>query len=397
MTEYKKHNFVSNYGYEIYRPDGTLRKRYMPEPEASCEGTLDLEIKDQKGEIKQKDSVPIRSLQRGIIAQIFSSTPGSSTSSESAYRFQNRWFYTPAQGSNPQRGSNIAASGSSMFGGIFVCNQSSSGTSKYCSYVGSDNIDQSFVSMSSVSDHLHYDSATGGTIKISLTRSNVQPNSGSASRIALVGNSGTAPGYVYAMDSLSSSWAQNDSIRITYNFEFPTSSSSTINRNMLVDWFTNFDTSMRLKNLSGTEIAPKNTNPSLTICGCKYIYGASADQIDKGIVLGSSDADVNWEDTNLNSVFDVNVLKPTATSAADFTGEQISGSTVYCQHARNFQNISDSAVTIKEAGVITHPTNTTYCVASADSFLLAHWLTGDVVVNPGETIRVYWKPTIIVD
>lgn len=396
MADYKKHNLVSNYGYEIYQADGTLRERYMPEPEASCEGTLDLEIKDQNGKIKQKDSVPIRSLQRGIIAQIFSSA-GSSTSNESAYRFQNRWFYSPQSGQWPQSGSNIMSGSCSPYGGIFVCNQSSSGTNKTCSFMGSDNINESFVSMSSVSDPLHYDNDSG-TIKISLTRANVQPGSGSASKIALIGSQSNDARYVYAMDSLSSSWAQNDSIRITYNFEFPTSASSTITKNMLVDWFTNFDTSMRLKNLSGTDVACRNTSPSLTICGCKYIYGASANQIDKGIVLGTSDADVSWEDTDFtDSVFDVNVLKPLATSAADFTGEIVSGTTVYCQHARNFQNISDHAVTIKEAGVITHPTNTTYCVASVDSFLLAHWLTGDVVVNPGETIRVYWKPTIIVD
>mgnify|MGYP007111692162 CR=1 FL=1 len=98
----------------------------------------------------------------------------------------------------------------------------------------------------------------------------------------------------------------------------------------------------------------------------------------------------------LNSEFLTTELQPQASDNSDYTQAQNSGNTIWCSYARNFKNISEHDITIREAGVYSYATDTTHSVEQAGSFLLAHWLTGDVVVHPGETIRVYWKPTIVV-
>ena len=62
-----KHNLIQDFSYEIYRPDGTLRERYDSDEKAQCEGTFEVECKNENGDVEFYEKHNIRSLQKWFL------------------------------------------------------------------------------------------------------------------------------------------------------------------------------------------------------------------------------------------------------------------------------------------------------------------------------------------
>lgn len=190
-----------------------------------------------------------------------------------------------------------------------------------------------------------------------------------------------------------------DQFKITYTLRFPVSSSAALTQNFFYNWLgTALSSSYLFTKITGETTA---NNPyeysynDASLSAGKNCIQANAGVVDKGIVLGTSDDAVAWSDYNLHGPLTADQLYPSATAASDcvyYSGSDTNGR-ITC--ARSFTNVSQEAITVREAGVISKVTHTN-ATASPGSFLMARWLLPEpVTVQPEETVRVYWQPTIV--
>lgn len=389
------HNLVMNNGYEIYRPDGSLRTSSFTDRVPPCEGTFSLEVKDTEGRPKSFEEHPIRSLQGGFISDYLANT------STYAYRMVN---YPYKENVTPFTRTSLVSGSDSMHGGIglgALYNKSSGRFGKYILFTGVPrNSEEPYITSSSQDMYPHYDPQANAII-FSMARTTIPLTGGSATGAGFKATNTTETAtnyYTWFCDPCTAQWDALDSIRVTYNFAFPSTSESTITKNFILDMFGFVYPNFHLKDYEDHDVDVKrSSSTSYAFANASHIYGAAQNQVNRGIVLGDSNTAVTWEDAHLNGPIPTSKLRPGSESASDFVGMTLADNATkcFCTHARSFTNISDEAVTIREAGVYAYADNTTYSVTSAGSFLLVHWLTGDVVVGAGETIRVYWKPTIV--
>lgn len=406
---YEKHNLIIDNGYEIFRNDGSLRASSFTDNKAEAEGTFKVEVRDKNGDLKSCEEKPVRSFQKGMFYTYFpqKNTP---TSIETSHKISNctNWTYQ-----NNSFFGNYGATG-----GICLCNRTGSAPSRTYSKVDCS-CDSNTYTRELSAPHFNQ---TDNTVDLSFYREAVPLAAGAANTAALsLSSTGMTPtgtgsdgdGRIALADTISASWQANDSIKVTYNISIPTSSTATITKNFIIDLFSEIFLSSKFVNNEGTEIAPirKGTTSSSKANNAKPIVhpdftaDTSTGAANKGIVIGSSDLSldddtvtgVKWDDYRLKSQFLGSAVEYSSSSwQNDYLSYQQSGNKFYAVFARNFRNISGSDITIKEAGIYSYCNDTTNSVATAGSFLLSRWLTGDVVVHDGETIRVYWKPAIVV-
>lgn len=390
------HNFITDTGYKIYRPDGSLRTSFFTDNRPHCEGTFSVEVKDLTGKVKSYEEHPVRSFQGGFINDYLANA------TTSTKRMAN-YPYKITPDSSGGRTSLVSTGDLAYHGGIFIGNISN----KNSGYFGRT-FNANGIAHNSVEPYItysvtapHYDT-TSHAIVFAMARSTIPLNSGFANGVGFMTRSSESATqyYTWFCDACASSWAALDSIKVTYNFAFPSTPESTVTKNLILDMFGWVYTGLHLKNSEDQDVdVRRSTTSSYAFASAAHIYGAAQNQVDRGIVLGESDLDVTWEDAHLNSPISADRLRPDSESSSDFIGLAVADNATkcYCTHARTFTNISNEDITIREAGVYAYSNDTTYSVTAAGSFLIAHWLTGDIVIHPGEAIRVYWKPTIISD
>lgn len=189
-------------------------------------------------------------------------------------------------------------------------------------------------------------------------------------------------------------------VTCTITLDFPLSTSRMITKNWIKNFLQNIADApfQDFKQIDGTEAA-----------GVQGITGASftkeantraavyADDI--GIVIGTSSSSVSWSDFKLGAQImngtGSGQMEHAATSQTSNVPKiyPTTGKATVSYH-REFVNNSGAAITIKEAGIIAKTASTSEGVNTAGSYLLARWLTQDVYVADGNTLRVYFQPQI---
>ena len=226
----------------------------------------------------------------------------------------------------------------------------------------------------------------------------VTAGSGTIKEIALYG----ASGKMIARDSFSTGYAFSvgSFIKITWTLDFPVSTSKMMTRNWIENLVQNIADApyQNFKQLDGTEVtgAQSITGSSFTKVG-NCTGGAGADDI--GIVVGTSNTSVSWLDYKLGSQISngtgsgqlVHAAMPTASSIATIHPTTGKANVVY---SREFSNNSGAGITIKEAGLVAKTASTSEGVLTAGSYLLARWLTQDIYVEAGYTLKIYFQPQI---
>ena len=373
---YTNHNLIQNYGYEIYRPDGTLRVRSFSDNWADKEGSLNIELRDKNNKIKQKENKPIRSFTHFFLQNLV----------DEGYIPNNKPSNSGAQ-------YNLLGT-KRMESGIYLCNKS--GDFPSYTYDGGTNINYEWNKTNFIS--MDFNSTTN-TIDISMEHSGYVGNNSGTINCSCIGqmlrSSSIQP---FISDAVNITYQPYERIKVRYDFKFPSSTQSTLTKAFFQMFFAA---------IIGNEniVCVNNSNKNININGIEIGYGDryylspsnfargySDNQITKGIVLGSSDTNVSWDDNCLKSIFSVSELKPLAPSGDDMNSNVYRDEhKYYIKIGRKFVNISDHDITVKEAGV--------YSLSTLDStsIMLARWVTGDVVVHPQETIRTFWMPTIIED
>lgn len=194
-------------------------------------------------------------------------------------------------------------------------------------------------------------------------------------------------------------------IKLKWTIDFPTSS----NKSLTMNWIKNF-----LQN-----IVPSNYNDFIQLDGVTTATGVSNitgqtftkeancrgenGVTDKGIIIGTSNASVSYNDSHLGN----QIGNGTSAGQMEYQvmGQTYENSVMIhptegkadCYFSRNFINNSGSSITVKEAGMVakvneTDPT--TQGISANGSYLIARWLTGDIIVPNGYTLKIYFMPQV---
>lgn len=204
-------------------------------------------------------------------------------------------------------------------------------------------------------------------------------------------------------------------VRILYTIFIPLNNSKVITKNWIYNWVQNLTTPFLnifrnengnyAKGITMGEIVDETTIPITPSFVNVNNMNGGLNNDTMGIVIGSGNTNADWNDYKLsNKITSSAVEMEYGSTFIPLVNPNVSyiegiASLVFF---RTFKNNSQQNFIIREAGVIAKTSNPTNegiesQTDNNNSYLIARWLTGDVVVKPNETLIVYWQPTIVAD
>lgn len=383
------HNLGLMVRAEVLDPKGRIVRSYSDSSGAVVEGKLRVVIRNRHGDVTAEGEHPMKSYTTGFLSDLIT-----------GHRIGI---------DNSQFGS---GHGSTLNGAIFAPWYQCLGAKYSPVYVQQIRPVSAFVTYSNTSGSIasNITTTTNPVVLESLTQEvssiravfsverSVTAGSGTIKEIALYG----ASNKMIARDSFSTGYAFSvgSFIKITWTLDFPLSTTKMMTRNWIENLVQNIADApfQNFKQLDGTEVtgAQAITGASFTKVGnCTGGAGAS----DVGIIVGTSNSAVSWEDYKLGSQVGngtgsgqlVHAAMPTASSIATIHPTTGKANVVY---SREFSNNSGAGITIKEAGLVAKTASTSEGVLTAGSYLLARWLTQDIYVENGYTLKIYFQPQI---
>lgn len=255
-----------------------------------------------------------------------------------------------------------------------------------------------------------------GSIRVVLSADrSITAGSGTIREVCLWGGNGK----MIARDQVAdAAWSVGTFVKVTWTLDFPLNSS----RQMTMNWVKNFVQNISdapfqdFTMLDGTE-AVGVQGVSVGFCKKANMMGAAGED-DIGIVVGTSTSlgPTPGGDKSGVAAYQYNLNTPIANGTG--SGELVYGAgtstddttttpkylfrprikptmgTATVSYTRTFENTSGAAITVKEAGIIAKTTVTTDGVATAGSYLVARWLTQDIYVADGNTLKITFQPQI---
>lgn len=255
-----------------------------------------------------------------------------------------------------------------------------------------------------------------GSIRVVLSADrSITAGSGTIREVCLWGGNGK----MIARDQVAdAAWSVGTFVKVTWTLDFPLNSS----RQMTMNWVKNFVQNISdapfqdFTMLDGTE-AVGVQGVSVGFCKKANMMGAAGED-DIGIVVGTSTSlgPTPGGDKSGVAAYQYNLNAPIANGTG--SGELVYGAgtstndttttpkylflprikpttgTATVSYTRTFENTSGAAITVKEAGIIAKTTVTTDGVATAGSYLVARWLTQDIYVADGNTLKITFQPQI---
>lgn len=372
------HNFGFTAEYEILDSDGRVLRRSRPDRKIIApEGKIELTAYDEKGRIVGKRSQPMKSFTVGMVEDFVN-----------GYRVAVRNDSYASSAPKVMLGTKTAAVYVQQPGLIhpfinYPTNALVSGS------VSSDTIPISLLAMSDVS----------GSTRVTLhTARTITGGNGNIGEIALYSCSGK----MLAREAISPTFGfgVGKVVELAWTLNFPATESKAITKN----WIENFIQNIAASAYTFTDYTGNSRTGTASYTGQSFTKAANcvggAGVTDMGIIIGSGDTAVSADDYALAQLIssgsgsgELSYLAQSSTSA--IAKLSVLEGKAYATYVRDFTNNSAAAVTVKEAGLVAKTGVTTEGVETAGSYLLARWLTGDVTVNPGETLRIYFKPTVI--
>lgn len=372
------HNFGFAAEWEILDGNGKIVRRSRPDKRIIApEGKIELTAYDGKGFVVGKCSQPMKSFTIGMIEDFVN-----------GYRIAVRNDSYASSAPKVMLGMKAAPVYVQQPGLIhpfinYSTNAQVSGS------VRSDTIPISLLAMSDVS----------GSTRVTLhTARTITNGNGNIGEIALWSCSDK----MLAREAISPTFGfgVGKVVEVAWTLNFPATSAKAITKNWIMNFIQNIAASAYVfKNLAGSSVAGTASFTGQSFTKAANCVGG-AGVTDMGIVVGSGDTAVSADDCSLaqlissgTSTGELSYL-PMSSVSAIAKLSQLEGK-AYVTYVRDFTNNSATAVTVREAGLVAKTGVTTEGIETAGSYLLARWLTGDVTVNPGEKLRVYFKPAVV--
>ena len=251
-----------------------------------------------------------------------------------------------------------------------------------------------------------------GSIRVVLSADrSITAGSGTIREVCLWGGSGK----MIARDQVSdAAWSVGTFIKVTWTLDFPLNSS----RQMTLNWVKNFVQNIAdapfqdFKMLDGTEavgviLSSQSTQSFTKKANC---MGAAGED-DIGIVIGTS----NTAPTESSYALGSQIANGTGTGqmvyGAGVSTDNTSTTPKYLfrprikpttgtatiSYVRTFENTSGAAITVKEAGLVAKVDSASASaqgIGTGGSYLLARWLTQDIYVADGNTLKITFQPQI---
>lgn len=374
----ENHNFGFTAEWEVLDCNGKVIRRSNPEKKIIVpEGKVELTAYDEKGRIVKKHTQPMKSFTVGMIEDFVN-----------GYRIAVRNDSYASNAPKVMLGMKAAPVYVQQPGLIhpFI---NYSNNALISGSVSSDTIPVSLVAMSDVA----------GSTRVTLhTARTITGGNGNIGEIALYSCSGK----MLAREAISPTFGFGIGkvVELAWTLNFPATDSKAVTKNWIKNFIQNIAASAyALKDLAGNSVAATASHTGQSFTKAANCVGG-AGVTDMGIIVGSGDTIVSADDYSLAQLIssgsgsgELSYLAQSSTSA--IAKLSVLEGKAYATYVRDFTNNSAAVVTVREAGLVAKTGVTTEGVETAGSYLMARWLTGDVTVNPGETLRIYFKPTVI--
>lgn len=372
------HNFGFVAEWEILDGNGKIVRRSRSDKRIIApEGKIELTAYNEKGLIVRKHSQPMKSFTVGMVEDFVN-----------GYRIAVRNDSYAASAPKVMLGMKAVSVYVQQPGLIhpfinYPTNALVSGS------VSSDTVPVSLLAMSDV---------TGSTRVTLHTARTITGGNGNIGEIALYSCSGKMLGREAISPTFG--FGVGKVVELAWTLNFPATESKAITKN----WIKNFVQNIAAAAYTFTDMAGNTAAGSMSHTGQSFAKAANcvgaAGVTDMGIIVGSGDSAVSADDNALaqliasgTSTGELSYLAMSSVSA--IAKLSVLEGKAYATYVRDFTNNSTAAITVREAGLVAKTAVTTEGVEAAGSYMLARWLTGDVTVNPGETLRIYFKPTVI--
>lgn len=193
-----------------------------------------------------------------------------------------------------------------------------------------------------------------------------------------------------------------ESLQITITLKFPKSSAKTLTSNWVYNFFNDLGATTRIfKNLAGDPVQGVIRSGFSSVNGinaCKTFTRSE----NMRLAVGTSSVPVTFGDYSLNTTDIENkivagplVYPNTFTDTSQI--EMVNNNLARIVYNQDFTNVSEIPVTLREAGLIakeTRNTPNTSGISADGEYLLARWLLDDIVLERGQTLRVYFQPQV---
>lgn len=367
------HNFGFGTGYKIFDKNGALIESKFDPSRPEVEGMIEIEVKDRTGRIEHKHQQPMRSFIKSFLQVLYDGR---------------RLGYHST--------------------GICVTKQEASqkchialGQTASEVVVDTDQpLDITTTQYFADAHPLVFEGLTRSTDAISIQVSFTTSRNASSSR-SVSYNTASLSCVHGPASSFYSTWICNDkfplitvdayrTIKITAVLSFPVTAYKTLTEEFVYNF---------VQNLISPHTFTTITDDSVlgTLYSDTVSDQSSAFKFAKAFIcIGSSDQQISTSDHKLGSMYaatgdgfsSLGMSRPGSNKSYI-----VAGNSAYMDFYRDFKNISDSPLTVREAGFVTDGTLSSG-FESAGSFLIARWLTGNIVVQPDQTLRVYFQPTV---
>lgn len=368
----RKHNFDYSVSWEVVSPNGNIVAKSHDIESVNIEGTVRTSIVNRKGQKVFDEETPMRSYTVGFLESFVNGIRLAANTN----------FQTL-----PMR---MGAGNSPTYVQQIQCCQpfvDYSNSVYTAANIASSDAGMSIESLSEGANSII------ATIGISRT---ITSGSGTLREVAFF----AADGNMVSRDVVpDAAFNVGDTITITLKLHFPHSSYKTVTKNWVYNFLQNIASPYTdYKTTSGTAASGVANITSGTFAKEVNTRGA-ADDDTMGLVIGTGSTAASWDNYALGSQIangsGSGQMQYSAMPETNYIAkiQPLAGSASVTYY-REFTNASGNAITVKEGGLIAKTALTSEGIDTAGAYLLARWILPNVVVENGNTLKLYFRPKI---
>jgi hypothetical protein len=384
-----KHNADFTTKWELINPDGKIVKKGGDFSEPNCEGKVSYRILNKRKELVYEHEQPMQSFTVGFLKAFVD-----------GYRLAKRnetFSVLPNMIGHCRTDSKVYVQNISLIAPFNTYSISAWTISAISSTSSGFVLDSMSVESDCIRVVFHIErsitSGSGSITEVGLYATNMPVvNNSDDYKEGMIARDVFTSGYSFGVGSF---------VKITWTLDFPKITNKTITMNWIKNFFQN--------------IADSNYNDFIQIDGTTTANGVSnitgqtftkevncrggANDNTKGIVIGTSNISTNPNQFDLgsriaNGTGSGEMEYGTMTQSSDIAMIYPTEGKADVSYSRTFKNNSGNSVIIKEAGMIAKTSSTSEGIDTAGSYLIARWLTGDIVVPNGYTLKIYFQPQV---
>lgn len=377
------HNFGFGTGYELFDADKKLIKSSFHAAHPEIAGDMEIEIRNADGITKAKTKQPMHSFLRNFIYYVM---------------YMGRRLYIQAYPSTygyPEHANLGMSNAPVRIQQVSV--QSYFGSGNYGGYnsdaapvsVDSVILGNGFVEVT-VSAQLRFTGAPGNPSPIKEV--SLQSYSSSSDRSKTIAREVLSEPFTFAV---------NDIIKMTWHLRFPATEAKMVTPNWINNLIGDILLSVTYTNTNGTICANAHTPDAQynrSFCSISDYFSSGNFE---GLIIGSGSTPCDYEsgwwyrlENKIANGTSAGQLVQGTQYKTDVVTDTAAGKAYFTVY-REFTNRSGSSVYVNEAGFTVPAGNNMGMSGGSGQYLLARWMTGPIDVQPNQTLRVYWQPTVV--